>query len=753
MKSRTLKIIGLRIGFLFVLTALLFPHSALLRAEGNVISDPEKFSDWTIVGPNGGDVRVVAIDPKDKNRLYISTLDGQIHTSADTGKTWRLLVNLNRPQLILDQLMVDATNSDVIYASGHRHKAPGGFFKSLDGGATWKESKELKNASIHSMTQSPSDPKTLVVGTIEGVWVSRNYGDDWEKISSSTMPVNVGSLAVDPRDTSTMYAGTWWRAYKSTDSGKNWRLIKDGMIDDSDVFAITVDPRDANHIVASACSGIYESFNAGEKWAKIQGIPSQSRRTRDILQHPSVPGTIYAATTEGFWMTTNGGKSWSLTTQRDLEINSIAVHPDAPERVYIGTNNFGVMVSNDGGKNFAQTNDNFTSRFTYSVTPDREISSRLYATTHNTATGGGFFFISSDAGKTWTQAKNMDINRVSPYALLQDRTTPEKMYLGTNLGLFQSIDRGASWTQITPPKPKPVKKPAVKGKPVKGKTVAKTAPVKAAPVKPAPVKTEAAAASSPTDEKKPLIAFTDKVKVLTYTEDGKNGIYAGTDNGLYRTYDMTKGWEKVPLGENVNENIFVVYTSPLQPETLWVGTATAGVLVSRDNGATFQKTGGIPENVPISSIAIDPKRPENVYVGTSQTLYLSRDGGKTWTRRGGNLPLGNYTSILINPSNSDEIYVSSALESDGGIFFSENGGMNWKRVDNKNMKVPSRRVWMMAFDPNDSNRIYAGSHSSGVYIIERRAFSAVNKSESKPEPKVVVKSDPNSRPRIAVSGN
>jgi photosystem II stability/assembly factor-like uncharacterized protein len=715
-----------------------------LAARGNEIIDPEKFVDWEVVGPTGGDVRAIAVDPKNKNRLYISTLDGQVHTSADGGNSWRLLVNLNRPQLVLDQLMVDSQNSDIIYTSGHRHTSPGGFFKSTDGGATWKEAKDLKNQSVHSMTQSTSDPNVLLAGTIEGVWISKNKGDDWEKPVTSSMPINVGSLAMDPRNTSTLYAGTWWRAYKSTDSGKNWRLIKDGMIDDSDVFAITVNPRNPSHIVASACSGIYESYNAGEKWAKIQGIPAQSRRTRDILQHPTVPGTVYAATTEGFWMTTNGGKTWILTTNRNLEINSIAVHPDEPNRVFIGTNNYGVMVSNDGGKNFAPTNDNFTSRFTYSITLDSENPNRLYATTHNTATGGGFFFTSDDVGKTWQQAKNLDINRVSPYALLQDRVNPANLYLGTNLGLFQSTDRGVNWTQITPPKPKPVKKPAAKGKTVKGKATAKTAPVKTSPVKVAPVE-------AVLTEPKPVVAFTEKVKVLAFTEDGKNGIYAGTDNGLYRTYDMTKGWEKISLGEGVNENIFVVYSTPLQPETVYVGTATSGVLVSRDNGKTWQKINGIPENVPVSSIAVDQKRPNNIYVGTSQTFYLSRDAGKTWTRRGGNLPLGNYTSILINPSNSDEIFISSSLESDGGVFFSENGGMNWKRVDNKNMKVPSRRVWTMVFDPNDSNRIYAGSHSSGVYIIERRATAA--KSVNKPETKIEAKTDSGTRQRIAPDGN
>ena len=147
-------------------------------------AEPDKFTDWQVVGPSGGDVRVVAIDPKDKDRLYISTLDGQIHTSGDGGKTWRLLVNLNQPELILDQLFVDSRDSKIIYASGHRHVAPGGFFRSTDGGATWKEAGELKNESIHSMTQSTFDPNELVVGTINGVWTSKDSGASWEKISS-----------------------------------------------------------------------------------------------------------------------------------------------------------------------------------------------------------------------------------------------------------------------------------------------------------------------------------------------------------------------------------------------------------------------------------------------------------------------------------------------------------------------------------------------------------------------------------------
>ena len=675
---------------------------AIFAADGTV-SEPDKFTDWHVMGPSGGDVRVVAIDPRDKNRLYITTLDGQIYTSGDGGRSWRLLVNLNQPELILDQLFVDSRDSQVIYAGGHRHIKPGGFFKSTDAGLTWKESKDLKNESVYALVQSTLDPDVLMAGTAGGLWVSKNSGSDWEKIMSPTMPTLIESVAIDPRNLSTIYAGTWFRPYKSTDGGKNWRLIRDGMIDDSDVFAITIDSRNPSHIIASACSGIYESQNSGERWAKIQGIPSQSRRTRDILQNPVLPGKIYAATTEGFWMTENGGRTWALTTQRNLEINSIALHPDEPNRIFIATNNYGMMVSNDGGKNFVPTNDTFTSRLTYSITPDIAQRDRLYAMTHNIATGGGFFFTSNNGGQTWTQARNLDINRVTPFVVAQDKTNPSLMYLGTNVGIFQSIDRGDSWQLLTAPKPV---KPTVR----RGKATGKKA---AAAPKPPPV---------PVDPNAPVLIpnLNEKVKVIEFLPDGK-GLLAGADSGLYRTTDVSKGWEKIPFSLGMSVNVFAVHVAAERPDTIWVGTERSGVIVSRDSGKTWSRTGGAVEDIPVSSIATDPLRPEFVYVGTFQAFYLSRDGGKTWARKGGNLPLGNYTSILINPDNTNEILICSALDKDGGLFISGDAGNKWKRVDSKEMKLASRRIWTMVFDPQDPNRIYAGTHSSGVYRIERKA--------------------------------
>ena len=681
-------------------------------------SDTARFNGWQVVGPTGGDIRSIAIDPKNKSRLYISTLDSQVYTSADAGKTWNFLVSFNRPQLTLDNIQVDLEDSRRIYVTGHRHKEPGGFFYSEDGGATWKEAKDLRNEAIHAFTQSSKNPRMLVAGAVGKVFVSYDSGESWQQPKSTSNPYTnliIDSLAVDPRNADVFYVGTSYRAYKTTDGGKNWRLISKGMIDDSDVFAIDIDPTNPDHIVSSACSGIYESFDGGELWKKIQGIPSQSRRTRAILRNPSRNGGIYAGTTEGFWMSADNGKKWALTTQRELEVNGIAIHPDEPNKVYIATNNYGLMVSNDGGRNFNIQNGNFTSRFMHDVVPDIERPNRYYATTNNTATGGGFIFISEDGGQTWTTAtKNLSVIRISPFALIQDKQTPDTIYIGTNIGIFRSLDRGRSWTQIkaaATPKKAPVKKG-------KGKATAKAAPATAA---------------------KKLVALTEKVNKLYYTNDGKNGMYAATNKGLYRTYNVNEGWEKLPFGAGIDEQVFVVHTIAEQPQTIWAGTARSGVVVSKDGGITWKKLEGIQDGIPVSSIEVDKQNLNRVYVGTTQTFYVSRDGGDTFIRRGGGLPLGNYTSILISPSNSNEVFVGSSLETRGGVYQSLDAGQTWKQLDTKDINIPSRRVWAMTFDPKNPNRILLGTQSSGIFRIERGATEAVV--------------DSGSRPRVANNGN
>jgi photosystem II stability/assembly factor-like uncharacterized protein len=740
-------------------------------------SDPALYSnDWRTTGPQGGDVRALVVDPQNPDRFYFGTLDGQIYTSADGGKQWQLLYNFGKPRLFVDNIIVDPRNSRTLFVGAHRHNLPGGFFKSTDGGATWRESSELKNEAIHSLAQSESDPDTLIAGTFTGVFRSDDAGQSWKQLPTQSQAglIHVESLAIDPRTSDTIYAGTFYLPYKSVDGGKSWKSIKNGIIDDSDIFAIDIDPRDPNHIIASACSGIYESKNAGEEWRKVQGIPSQSRRTRAILQHPSVPGMVFAGTTEGFWLSDKSGAadSWMVTTSRQLEINSIAVHPSRPDMIFIGTNNYGVMVSNDGGKSFTPTNGGFSGRFANAILADREMPNRVYASTINTATGGGFFFVSDDNGESWRPSMRSMPSRLITYAILQDASDANIIYLGTNLGVYKSTNRGASWAPVWAVEKKKAsakKTTRSKTKPTVATTKRRTGPtlteitmqaqeaLKAAGYhlgepdgKPGPETTAAVKkfqgdrhlpvtgkldsitlaalgvgkSSDPSAAARTDLIIADAVNTMVHTVDPetqKPAILAGTNSGLYRSVDPSKGWEKLSYG-SLDPRTACISTTTQQPETIIVGTPAAGVLMSRDAGKTWRQLDGVPHDVPINTIAQDPQRPDYIYVGTKQALFVSHDGGKSFKIRGGNLPYGDFTSILINPRNGDEVFVGNAYqisEVGGGVYRTTNAGMTWARIDPKGRRLPSQRIWALAFDAHDQNVLFVGSHSAGVYVVPR----------------------------------
>jgi len=767
-----------RIATLLPLVIALLTLAGFAIAADRDAADPALYSnDWRTTGPQGGDVRALVVDPNNPDRFYFGTLDGQIYTSADGGKQWQLLYNFGKPRLFIDNIIVDPRNSRTLYVGAHRHNMPGGFFKSTDGGATWRESAELKNEALHSLAQSDSDPDILIAGTFTGVFRSDDAGQTWKQLPTQSQPglIHVESLAIDPRTSDTIYAGTFYLPYKSVDGGKNWRSIKTGIVDDSDIFAIDIDPRDANHIIASACSGIYESKNAGENWRKVQGIPSQSRRTRAILQHPSVPGMVFAGTTEGFWLSDKSGDadSWMVTTSRQLEINSIAVHPSRPDMIFIGTNNYGVMVSNDGGKSFTPTNGGFSGRFANAILADRETPNRVYASTINTATGGGFFFVSNDNGESWRPSMRSMPSRLITYAILQDARDANIIYLGTNLGVYRSTDRGTSWAPVwavdkkkapaqKTTKSKTTRSSAATTKRRTGPTLTETimqaqealtaagyhlgepdgksGPETTTAIKKfqgdrhLPVtgkldsitlsalgvgKSSDPSAAGPSD-----LILADAVNALVHTIDPKTqepAILAGTNSGLYRSVDPSKGWEKLSYG-SFDPRTTCISTTEKEPETILVGTPAGGVLTSRDAGKTWQQLDGVTRDVPINTVVQDPQRPDYIYVGTKAALFVSHDRGKSWKIRGGNLPYGDFTSILINPRNGDEVFVGNAYqvsEVGGGVYRTMNAGLTWARIDPKNGRLPSQRIWALAFDAHDQNVLFVGSHSAGVYVVPR----------------------------------
>ncbi len=218
----------------------------------------------------------------------------------------------------------------------------------------------------------------------------------------------------------------------------------------------------------------------------------------------------------------------------------------------------------------------------------------------------------------------------------------------------------------------------------------------------------------------------DAVHALAHTIDVETqqpAFLAATNSGLYRSLDPTKGWQKLSYG-SFDVRTTSVSTNLREPETIWVGTPSSGVLVSRDSGKTWRQVQGVPTDIPVNTIVQDPQRPDYVYVGTKQAFFSSHDGGATWRVRGANLPFGDFTSILVNPRNGDEIFAGNAYQTTevgGGVFRSTDGGLSWARIDPKNRRLPSQRIWALAFDAHDQNVLFVGSHSAGVYVVPRNS--------------------------------
>jgi photosystem II stability/assembly factor-like uncharacterized protein len=720
---------------------------------------PTEVRQWEITGPWGGDVRSMVAAPNDSDMLYVGTSDGQIFRSTDGAKTWRRLKpGLERRGLSVDSLVIDPRDNQTMYAGAWAitREEEGGVFKSEDGGEHWKLLGGTKKLSVRSLAVAPSDSNFLIAGSasddpkLNGVFRSTDAGKNWERISPEGDKEirNIESIAINPRNTSVIYVGTWHLPWKTTDGGANWKQTgykANGVIDDSDIFGISIDPTNPDIVYLNACSGIYRSSSGGDKWAKFPGIPFSARRSYALLPHPTRPNVIFAGTSEGLWRSKDGGKRWMLLTSKSVVIRSIIVTPDKPDRVLIATDDSGVKISDNLGDDFAESNNGFIHRHILAIMPDAVERGRLLASVYHDGTAGSIF-ASLDGGESW-QPSARGLGTRDVFAFYQMPDSPNVIYAGTNTGVFRSNDSGASWSFIGKEEVKPVKPVKKSTRKARGRRASVDAPgVVSSPSAvgrfvsvPASLQRSKAATKKPVEKKKPAQAKKKKekpvieapptdgpvfVELMKQVDDitsfidseGRRGLLAATMDGLYRTMDESKGWEKVALaGYDLNGRVYSVSTHKDTPKRIFVGTK-AGLYISDDGGANWEHVDRGPSDMSIKAIAQDPRDAQTVMLGTNQFIFRSTNNGRTWVRRGGGLPSGDFTSVVFNPLNPDEVMV--AEYSKGGIYRSTDKGYSWERLDTiGGSELPTNRVWTITFDPFERNRVYAGSFSSGVYVL------------------------------------
>jgi len=561
---------------------------------------------WLPFGPDGGDARSFASDPHDPQHLYLGAVNGWIFESRDGGKVWRRLARVGkRDDLVLDNIVVDAKNaSHIIVGAWVLGSNDGGLYVSNDAGLTWTSNAGMVGQSVRSLTASSSDPKTIVAGTLKGVYRSVDGGTKWQLISpeGSHELHEVESIAIDPNDPKIIYAGTWHLPWKSLDGGENWSSIKEGVIEDSDVFSIIVDPTKPNVVYASACSGIYKSENAGGKFKKIQGIPSTARRTRVLMQDPKHLETVYAGTTEGLFRSDDSGVNWVRTTGPEVIVNDVYVDPTDSSHVLLATDRGGVLFSRDRGNSFISSNAGFSARQITSYVADAQHPATVYVGVVNDKEWGGVF-ASENGGLSWVQ-ESSGLGGRDVFSLGQ--ASDGTIIAGTGHGFYRL--NGAMWSRSGDG-------PAVAV--AQGKQVGKKVrPAGRSPVAAARLSKPDGTIGSKGVKTQP---FDGSVYAISRSGDT---LYAATSEGLMASGTAGERWGRVAGADKQG----LLFVSALK-RTIVAG-GLKSVIFSVDDAKTWAEM-KLPDTLTqVAGVAADSSGA--VWVGGREGLFVTRDGGASW---------------------------------------------------------------------------------------------------------------------------
>ena len=398
---------------------------------------------WRRAGLHGADVRALIASPSNPDLLFLGTSGGEVYVSRDGAKSWTSPRANPFPGYIVDNLMVDAEGR--LWAASWGLWGGGVIAVSEDGGKTWdRRDAGLEDFSVRAIASDPKDANFVVVGGLTGVYRSRNAGRTWEKISDQ---INVESVAVDPRTNNRIYVGTWRQGWRTDDGGKNWKHIANGMVLDTDMFAIYIDPANADNVWVATCGWVYNSKNTGDLWTRYkEGF--DNRRIHDVKIDPSDPNVIYAGSVAGLYRSTDGGAKFAIASDAGLVINSIVLHPRRPERIILGIEGDGVYISHDRGQTFSRTSEGLYNLRITTIAPDPFERNRVYAAVVFGGAASGIYR-SNDAGKTWERASKSQLPEVLSLTIASEADAEVKFIAGTEKGIFWSND-GEQWTQAEP---------------------------------------------------------------------------------------------------------------------------------------------------------------------------------------------------------------------------------------------------------------------------------------------------------------
>jgi photosystem II stability/assembly factor-like uncharacterized protein len=201
---------------------------------------------------------------------------------------------------------------------------------------------------------------TLFVGTVgEGVWRSTDGGAEWTRSSKGMfVECDVRSLAVDPRDPRRIYAGTNEGVYLTKNAGDDWVRLE-GPLDELITWSLLVVPHQPDTVLAGTRPArIFRSTDAGRGWRETDAHPAQEcpgirfNRVTTLLADPLQRDRLWAGVEiDGVWTSTDGGASFSRVGQglSSADIHGLAIVPRDGRRVMFATTNNDLNLSDDDG--------------------------------------------------------------------------------------------------------------------------------------------------------------------------------------------------------------------------------------------------------------------------------------------------------------------------------------------------------------------------------------------------------------------
>jgi photosystem II stability/assembly factor-like uncharacterized protein len=657
------------------------------------------------IGPQGGSIVVMEMDPNITNILYAGTWGSGMYKSMDSGLSWQA-INQGLPWLYINSLAIDPQNPAILYAGTYEH----GVYKTTDGGATWAPTGPglSEFPIVYTIAVDPVTPNVVYIGTRNqqegppwggGLYKTTDGGGSWVKSKLGIPEEWVYDIKIDPATHTTLYAATHSKGvFKSVSAGSYWVEVNSGITDLS-TRSIVIDYTNPDIVYVGTWhyGGVFKTINGGKTWKPASA--NLYHKIYSLNMDPVNPNIIYAATyRKGIMETENGGTSWhNIGLYPDMVYN-VMIDPGQTSSLYAGTMGDGFFITYDRGANWARSNKGFNATNITGLAADwnSSITSTVSVTNSVTLTNtelsaiyvsiyGGGIYKTTDIGKNWLRITS-GLGETWVHTMAMSHTDPQTLYAGTDSTGFYISQDGL---------PEP----------------ATTAATFAAWVDPylRSDQFDQAFFEGEPDQTPSLEASTKIVSILAIGVDNFNpqNLYLGTEGlGVYKSHNGGGHWGSTGMK---SQTVYTILSDPFTTDVLYAGCDSLSKTMFRslDAGETWKLSNVGLASLTVYALAADPATPGTLYAGTSKGIYKSIDSAETWKYFG--LSEQMVTAVSLYQSDPATIYAGTS----NGLYLSQDSGATWKPL---NKGLINMEITYLVLDPSDSPQIdLISTKAGGVY--------------------------------------